>query len=112
MSLTSERIKQSRKDIGLTLQELGNLLQVNKGTISKWEKGVNTPKLETIARLAEFLEVDMGYLLGSQKERRIMSLTEFVESTEENQLIYHYRHLTQNNQTILKQLAAFMVENQ
>ncbi|WP_442773860.1 hypothetical protein [Lactococcus hircilactis] len=41
-----------------------------------------------------------------------MSLTEFVESTEENQLIYHYRHLTQNNQAILKQLAAFMVENQ
>ncbi|MQW22683.1 helix-turn-helix transcriptional regulator [Lactococcus sp. dk322] len=112
MTLTADRIRQSRKDKDFTLQELANLMQVNKSTIVKWENGTNAPRLATLEKLSGFLEVDKGYLVGTQNERRTQSLTEFVESTDENQLIYHYRHLSRENKDILKTLAGLMFEKQ
>lgn len=112
MTLTADRIRQSRKDKDFTLQELANLMQVNKSTIVKWENGTNAPRLATLEKLSGFLEVDKGYLVGMQNERRTQSLTEFVESTDENQLIYHYRHLSRENKDILKILAGLMFEKQ
>ncbi|PCR99148.1 helix-turn-helix domain-containing protein [Lactococcus fujiensis] len=112
MTLTSERIRQSRKDKALTLQELAEMMKVNKSTIVKWENGTNVPRIQTIESLSQFLEVDKGYLLGTQNERRTMSLTEFVESIDENQLVYNYRHLSRENKVILKGITDLMLENQ
>lgn len=63
--MTGERIKKLRKEKGLTQQELGQMLGVQKSAIAKYENGrVPNLKRETISKLAEIFNVTPNYLLG------------------------------------------------
>ena len=63
--MTGERIKKLRKEKGLTQQQLGEMLGVQKSAIAKYENGrVPNLKKETISRLAEIFNVTPNYLLG------------------------------------------------
>lgn len=62
---TSELIKKRRKELGLTLEEVGKRVGVSKVSVKKWEDGkVGRLKTENIAKLAEVLKVDPVDLLG------------------------------------------------
>lgn len=65
MLLFSKRLKESRKQSGLTQQELGDLVGVTKVSVCCYEKGTRTPTLDTLIDLANALNVDFTYLLGS-----------------------------------------------
>lgn len=59
------RIKTSRKNAGITQEELGKKVGVTKATINKYETGVVlNMKRPTIERIAEVLGVEPGYLMG------------------------------------------------
>ena len=58
------RIKELRKQKGLTQQQLGNLINVTKVSISCYEKGNRTPNLETFIDLVNVLDTNPNYLLG------------------------------------------------
>ena len=59
--MTGDIIKKLRKQKGLTQQELGKLLGVQKSAIAKYENGrVSNLKKETISKLAEIFNVFMG----------------------------------------------------
>lgn len=59
------RIKTSRKNAGITQEELGKKVGVTKATINKYESGVVlNMKRPTIERIAEVLGVEPGYLMG------------------------------------------------
>lgn len=63
--MTGERIKKLRKEKGLTQQELGEMLGVQKSAIAKYENGrVPNLKKETISKLADIFNVTPNYLLG------------------------------------------------
>ena len=63
--MTGERIKKLRKEKGLTQQQLGELLGVQKSAIAKYENGrVPNLKKETLTKLAEIFNVSPNYLLG------------------------------------------------
>lgn len=64
------RIKQARKDVGLTQEELAVQLFCKRETVSQWESGKNIPSLDTIIRLCSILQCDIGYLLGEHEEKR------------------------------------------
>ena len=77
MSSTGERIKDARKKKGLTMDKLAHLMGVkSQRTIVNWENGTTEPKRKIIKKLSEVLEVDEAYLLGTQKEPKIISLKE------------------------------------
>ena len=62
--MTGDIIKRLRKQKGLTQQELGKLLGVQKSAIAKYENGrVSNLKKETISKLAEIFNVSPNYLL-------------------------------------------------
>lgn len=65
--LLGERIRTLRKQKGLTQQQLANMINVTKVSISCYESGSRTPNLETFVDLAEALETTPNYLLGSDK---------------------------------------------
>jgi len=65
MLLFSKRLKESRKQSGLTQQELGDLIGVTKVSVCCYEKGTRTPTLDTLIDLANALNVDFTYLIGS-----------------------------------------------
>lgn len=60
-----EKIYKLRKEKGLTLEELGNLVGVGKSTVRKWEKGmISNMKRDKISKLASALNVSPAYLMG------------------------------------------------
>ena len=58
------RIKQLRKGKNMTLVELGEKVNLPKGTLSRYENGGREPKEPTWQALANFFNVSVDYLKG------------------------------------------------
>ena len=58
------RLKELRKEKGLTQTDLAELLEVTKLTIHNWENGVFSIKSDRLKMLCEIFDVDVPYLLG------------------------------------------------
>ena len=58
------RLKELRKEKGLTQTDLAELLEVTKLTIHNWENGVFSIKSDRLKKLCEIFDVDAPYLLG------------------------------------------------
>lgn len=63
MNLLGNRIKQLRKDHGLTQAQLAEILNIKKTTISNYETGYSTPSNEMLKNLANVLDASTDYLL-------------------------------------------------
>lgn len=62
---TGERIRKLRKEHGMTQEELGARLGVQRAAVQKYEKGtVKNIKRDSLIRLAEILDTTPEYLLG------------------------------------------------
>ena len=59
-------LAQLRKDRNLTQRELADRLYVSVSTISKWEKGVSTPNIYFLEKIAEALDVPAVELIECQ----------------------------------------------
>lgn len=64
MVLFSTRLKELRKEVGLTQKQLVEMVGVTKVSICCYENGTRTPTLDTLIDLANSLGVDLAYLLG------------------------------------------------
>ncbi len=62
--MIGERLLDLRKDFDLSQDELGKILNINKHSISAYEREKNEPPDEIKIRLAEFFNVSVDYLLG------------------------------------------------
>lgn len=62
----SVRIKELRKEKGLTQCNLAKAVGVSQKAVDYWERGVNEPKAGYIVRLADFFDVTADYLLGRE----------------------------------------------
>lgn len=64
-------LKQRRKELGLTLEEIGDIVGVGKSTVRKWENGqIDNMKRDKIALLAKALHIsplDIIYDMESSK---------------------------------------------
>lgn len=58
------RIKEIRKQKGLSLQQVADAVGLGNNTISRYETGKREPKLETWNKLAEYFNVPTSYLMG------------------------------------------------
>lgn len=59
-----ENLKKARKYKNLTQEQLGNLVNVQKSAISKYERGAIQPSQDILIRISEVLNVSVDYLLG------------------------------------------------
>lgn len=60
-----EKINQLRIKKGLTLEQIGDAVGVNKATVMKWESGmIKNMRRDKIAKLAEVLGTSPAYLMG------------------------------------------------
>ena len=65
---TGEKIRQLRKELNLTQEDLGNMIGVQKAAINKYETGVVVNlKKSTIAALAKALRVSPVELLSPEE---------------------------------------------
>lgn len=76
MKNTGEMIKYYRKKLGLTQEELGNYVGVQKSAIAKYENGrIENLKRTTIEKLSELFGILPSELLGISATNNIMSNT-------------------------------------
>jgi len=59
-------IREERKKLGWTQDKLGEILYISGKQISNYEKGSPLPSLETMLKLAELFNCELGYLLGEE----------------------------------------------
>ena len=62
---TGQRIKAARKAAGITQAELADRLGISYVGVSQWENDLRNPKIETIQRIADALDIPVGELLGT-----------------------------------------------
>ena len=80
---TSEFITQRRRELGLTLEEVGNACGVGKSTVKKWEDGfISNMKRDKIAALAKILKVSPLQLINESFENE-QSAPELSETDRE-----------------------------
>ena len=63
-----EKIKKIRKMAGMTQEELAEKMNVSRQTISKWEKEISSPDLESAIVLCELFVISLDdFLKGRRK---------------------------------------------
>lgn len=68
------RISQSRKEKGITQEEMAERLGVTPQAVSKWENDISYPDILLLPKIAEILDVSVDVLLSGEakKETRIL----------------------------------------
>lgn len=69
------RIREARMMRGWTHEELARRMGVNWRSVQRWQKG-RLPRVETLRRLAEVLEVPPSYFLGESAPASLSELRE------------------------------------
>ena len=59
----AENLRRRRKELGLSQEQLGARANIQMADISRYESGTRDPRVTTIARLAEALDVPIAELL-------------------------------------------------
>jgi transcriptional regulator with XRE-family HTH domain len=81
-----QRIIEVRKQRGITQQQLGQAVGVDKRVISKYEKDQTIPSVTTAFAIAQSLDVSLDYLTGSDKAL-------FIDDNEVIHLLKNYNSL-------------------
>ena len=61
-------IRSLRKERGLTQEQLGKLIDVTEGTVSKYEANIMTPPFEKLRSIASIFNISMDTLCGMKHQ--------------------------------------------
>ena len=64
MNKFTERLKEARKEEGLTQGQLAAAINTTDDSIFSWEKGRSQPSIENLYALCKALGVSADYLIG------------------------------------------------
>ena len=67
-----EKLKELRKNRGLTQEELAEALYVSRTAISKWESGSNMPDVGLLIEIADFFDVDIREIIDGERKSENM----------------------------------------
>ena len=67
----NEKLVKLRKEAGLSQEELGNKLNVDRQTVSKWELGETTPELEKLMELSKVFNISIDKLVGKEDDETL-----------------------------------------
>ena len=86
-------IEKRRKELNLTLEQIGDYVGVSKSTVKKWESGfIDNMKRDKIALLAEILKVSPLEIIGIEtSSNKTYEKDEFNLTIHEEKLITLYR---------------------
>ena len=76
-----EIISNLRKEKGMTQGDLAEKMNVTDKAVSKWERNLSCPDINSIPRLAEVLEISVEELLNAQKKDTEENKTEELINT-------------------------------
>lgn len=75
MKIFTERLKQIRKKRDLSQADLAEYLQCSRQSYAHYETGRSEPSLETLVKIATYLQCSLDYLLGLSDDSTQRDLT-------------------------------------
>lgn len=72
-------LKELRKSMGLTQQQLADRLWLSKATVSYYEQSLRYPSPEVIVKLARVFHVSADYLLGMEDKSQSIDVSGLTE---------------------------------
>ena len=90
------RLKELRKEKGLTQIEIGNILHVNKMTYNGYENENRQPPIEILCNIADYYNVSLDYLVGREYKNDLGYLT-----TEQKNIMIVIKKLNEKNLSTL-----------
>ena len=103
----SQRIKDLRREKGLTLEQVADVVGVGKSTVRKWETGmIANMRRDKIAALATALGTTPAYLMGWKEDDNEKNITPSKpELTEgEEALLELFRKVPEGQQELVLQM--------
>lgn len=114
---TAEKVKLLRLQKGMTQEQLGNAIGVQKAAINKYEKGrVRNIKRSTLQKLADALGVAPVDLLDDEEaiivnsKGDIIGVSEIVRSEQQKRLLYYFDMLDTAKAEMLLSLAEALAD--
>lgn len=106
------RLKELRKEKGLTQVELADIVNVSKITVLRWENEERQIKPDKAQQLADFFRVNVGYLLGYNNDPKIYD-DEIVMEPEERLIVVHSRERydKEKQERMFKDFVTFFRDN-
>lgn len=97
----NERLKNTRKEHGLTQMELAEKAGIAVNSVRLYESGKVVPKLDTIAKIARAMGLYAGDLVDAGQWGQVQPGEDSEPaSAAESQLIYHFRTLNDDGQSV------------
>ena len=63
-----QRLRQLRKEKGITQEALGQYLHYNHTAVANYESGRNQPSFDDLLKLADYFDVSTDFLLGRSEQ--------------------------------------------
>ncbi|MCC0735245.1 helix-turn-helix domain-containing protein [Clostridioides sp. ZZV14-6009] len=115
-------IKEKRLELGLTYEELGNLVGVGKSTVRKWETGmIENMRCNNIIALANALKISPSLIMGwgevelenNPNEKKLLSNFNKLNDFGQNEAIKRVNELTQiDKYTVDSQIDTIAAHNE
>lgn len=101
----ADRINNLLKIKSISQKDMLMSCGINKNAISIMISRGSVPKADTLARIADYLNCSVDYLLGRTEEPSILSAVDSAEMcSEDMELIKKYRRLPESLQTAVNQI--------
>ena len=92
MATYSDRIRELREIRGMSQQALADMLDVNKVTISQYERGARKPDINVVAALCDIFNVSSDYLLGKDDVTIRFVGEDEIKKLDSNQVQFSGQH--------------------
>ncbi len=109
--LVRQKITNEREKNNLTTRELALRLNINRGTVSRWENGyIKTIPLDMLHKIADVFNISFDELIeGDPQYSHLKSAdpvrqTSSVLSDDESAMLDWYRHLSRKEQKLIRRL--------
>lgn len=70
------RIRELRKQLGITMKQLGNEVGLAENVISRYETGKREPDSDALIKISKFFGVSIGYLIGAEEKENPPAIKE------------------------------------
>lgn len=98
MSGFHERLRTIRKEKGYTQEQIAKAIGVTKSTMAKYDRGDLEPNIDKIIKIAQFLDVPVDRLLGTEDDVNEMHTTLMYRCRE---IALKYGFITDNEYNVM-----------
>ena len=106
----AKRLYELRETANLKQTELAEKVALRSSAISKYEKGLTQPSMDTLIKFAELFHVSTDYLLGISSIPNPYTTENF--TPKEADIILRFRRLSKENQIRIDERINTMLDNQ